>query len=167
MNCFQNCIFRCRWQRSNRNNTSTDSCELLSKLYFSLSLTAINYCWYNADMLWIAFKIVFFAVVDSSEWQHQKQNAVVNCFQNCIFRCRWQPLRSRPTLNRCCELLSKLYFSLSLTAVVLPRESWRCCELLSKLYFSLSLTAFDYDITNYSPLWIAFKIVFFAVVDSL
>ena len=117
--------------------------------------------------LWIAFKIVFFAVVDSPRKMVLNLNLVVNCFQNCIFRCRWQHLWRIGWLHICCELLSKLYFSLSLTAMHRQDYLTYSCELLSKLYFSLSLTAGTYDVEQVNMLWIAFKIVFFAVVDSL
>ena len=116
--------------------------------------------------LWIAFKIVFFAVVDSFDDLSCQVPLVVNCFQNCIFRCRWQHMKAHYVIWASCELLSKLYFSLSLTAFLFA-DRWQIrCELLSKLYFSLSLTAnLRNNNVNYL-LWIAFKIVFFAVVDS-
>ena len=142
VNCFQNCIFRCRWQPVPYKHKQGAGCELLSKLYFSLSLTANNCKLLGMYSLWIAFKIVFFAVVDSDRQFATIVELVVNCFQNCIFRCRWQ-------LQQCYLL-------------------WQMrCELLSKLYFSLSLTATTLRDIVIIALWIAFKIVFFAVVDSV
>ena len=63
VNCFQNCIFTYDSQPSAIKSIATNSCELLSKLYFYLWFPTYRQLLRVLDLLWIAFKIVFLLMI--------------------------------------------------------------------------------------------------------
>ena len=92
-------------------------------------------------MLWIAFKIVFLLMIPNLKTWSCIYRCVVNCFQNCIFTYDSQQCTTRGVFPWGCELLSKLYFY---------------------LWFPTSFL----ETSTYSPLWIAFKIVFLLMIPN-
>ena len=86
--------------------------------------------------MWIDFKIVFFVRNHKAKVINKLLTAVVNWFQNCIFREESQDMFWRPI-----EIVS--------------------CELISKLYFSWGITRNEEYLNTIEELWIDFKIVFF------
>ena len=113
VNCFQNCIFTWHSQFITRRKIFGDSCELLSELYFYLAFAVRRNCTCHRILLWIAFRIVFLLGIRSPNDTVLLEQAVVNCFQNCIFTWHSQfwLLLIDPMI--CCELLSELYFYLA------------------------------------------------------
>ena len=92
--------------------------------------------------MWIAFRIVFLLMIPNSYDANNKTYMVVNCFQNCIFTYDSQLCCLYGIWNRCCELLSELYFYL-----------W-----FPTMYFDKRISYL---------LWIAFRIVFLLMIPNL
>ncbi len=86
VNCFQNCILAYNSQHVVRDATKP---------------RVVN-CFQNC--------ILAYNSQQTNENEEHKQ--VVNCFQNCILAYNSQPNANRHGRKACCELLSKLYFSL-------------------------------------------------------
>ncbi|MFD2202285.1 hypothetical protein ACFSKV_11990 [Shivajiella indica] len=71
----------------------------------------------------------------------QLQPSVVNCFQNGIFLWESQPRGISWAMQRSCELLSKWYLPMGITAMVNGLILRSGCELLSKWYLPMGITA--------------------------
>ena len=112
VNCFQNCIFTYDSQHFGFKGTRRICCELLSELYFYLWFPTLKHVISIADLLWIAFRIVFLLMIPNGKNSFLSGPTVVNCFQNCIFTYDSQLMSEKKTTVKCCELLSELYFYL-------------------------------------------------------
>ena len=112
VNCFQNCIFTYDSQRKYVGELHEFCCELLSELYFYLWFPTFLLLILCLVRLWIAFRIVFLLMIPNNKSLVGNTNAVVNCFQNCIFTYDSQPEQSIKHSQKGCELLSELYFYL-------------------------------------------------------
>ena len=112
VNCFQNCIFTYDSQHAAYSLNHFLSCELLSELYFYLWFPTSDTLFKPLIVLWIAFRIVFLLMIPNITAALEGNNAVVNCFQNCIFTYDSQQKYAEHLDELRCELLSELYFYL-------------------------------------------------------
>ncbi len=112
VNCFQNCIFTYDSQRPNALTIKSCGCELLSELYFYLWFPTTMIIPTPYQLLWIAFRIVFLLMIPNKINAKQREDIVVNCFQNCIFTYDSQLTGVIAFNGIRCELLSELYFYL-------------------------------------------------------
>ena len=159
VNCFQNGTFHWKSQLNFVSPQSRLCCELLSKWYFPLEITATMIFEKRWKRLWIAFKMVLSTGNHSAFSVAVFAVLVVNCFQNGTFHWKSQHLSHPTHLIQCCELLSKWYFPLEITAYTHGKELPYRCELLSKWYFPLEITAYKSKGSIEKVLWIAFKMV--------
>ena len=141
VNCFQNCIFTYDSQHKALNPTDYNGCELLSELYFYLWFPTSVLIFLILALLWIAFRIVFLLMIPNGQTTIILKKYVVNCFQNCIFTYDSQPLKITAVDDKCCELLSELYFYLWF-----PTPKHLACLP--------------------QALWIAFRIVFLLMIPN-
>ena len=141
VNCFQNCIFTYDSQRPNALTIKSCGCELLSELYFYLWFPTTMIIPTPYQLLWIAFRIVFLLMIPNKINAKQREDIVVNCFQNCIFT-----------------------YDSQLTGVI--AFNGIRCELLSELYFYLWFPTLCLLLWRNSTLWIAFRIVFLLMIPN-
>ena len=141
MNCFQNCIFTYDSQLLKWVFEPEYSCELLSELYFYLWFPTHKFRRANAQLLWIAFRIVFLLMIPNRRFILYQWFCVVNCFQNCIFTYDSQLELMKHRIQNRCELLSELYFYLWFPTT----KAWLATPM---------------------PLWIAFRIVFLLMIPN-
>ena len=59
-----------------------------------------------------AIRVILKGIPPNEKDKEKEFSDVVNCFQNCILAYNSQHLRDFVSVPECCELLSKLYFSL-------------------------------------------------------
>ena len=117
-------------------------CDLLSKVLFTIFVTAGKIRRRISEALWFAFKSSFYNICHSISRAYHKQATVVICFQKFFLQYLSQ--------------LSDWGASFSIS-----------CDLLSKVLFTIFVTADQLDDRLQGMLWFAFKSSFYNICHSL
>ena len=142
MICFQKFFLQYLSQPTEWFFLSSIGCDLLSKVLFTIFVTARRTIWSDSHLLWFAFKSSFYNICHSFFSSFDLIIFVVICFQKFFLQYLSQPF--------------SLYSSLS-----------SCCDLLSKVLFTIFVTAFFLIHTPPTSLWFAFKSSFYNICHSL
>ncbi len=106
VNCFQFVIWRSLTHPSQKKETTSQSCELLSICDLTIFDTPHDHIWGIFRPLWIAFNLWFDDLWHTNHAKRVITAIVVNCFQFVIWRSLTHPLWIITEYPRRCELLS-------------------------------------------------------------
>ena len=142
MICFQKFFLQYLSQQAKYGEEYQKRCDLLSKVLFTIFVTALAEHTTNRLRLWFAFKSSFYNICHSYPTEGHRSQSVVICFQKFFLQ----------------------YLSQQISWMTVCRG---CCDLLSKVLFTIFVTAFNHLRAIGFKLWFAFKSSFYNICHSL
>ena len=118
------------------------SCDLLSKVSFTILITTFETIKRLEEVLWFAFKSFFYNIDYNNKIYANGMFIVVICFQKFLLQ-YWLQQKPRRMLY------------------------WFCCDLLSKVSFTILITTRSAAFWYYWVLWFAFKSFFYNIDYNL
>ena len=115
----------------------------LLSLWFAFKSSFYNIChsrcrpWSHIGLLWFAFKSSFYNICHSQLWWSSEDRPVVICFQKFFLQYLSQLIRITMYGLRCCDLLSKVLFTIFVTA------GPSCWNILKVLWFAFKSSFYN------------------------
>ena len=142
-------------------------------LWFAFKSSFYNICHSSKKqvepkvMLWFAFKSSFYNICHSKFLSQSLHCFVVICFQKFFLQYLSQPLMLQESAGRVVICFQKFFLQYLSQHSPTYSVHIQCCDLLSKVLFTIFVTAHNRYRAYYSVLWFAFKSSFYNICHSL